>query len=126
MALVLSDQSFPANVPAMDDGECIRVIRVEDGSLQEIVQEFLSMVKKWMIVPGTIIMLGSLSQLGKQGTAWYASEWLRCRQRWASTLANRSNARHRSYIRAPPRPLPTDVCIQSVEICVARGSVSDS
>ncbi len=24
-------------------------------------------------------MLGSLSQLGKQGTAWYASEWVRCR-----------------------------------------------
>jgi hypothetical protein len=29
-------------------------------------------------------------------------------QRWASTLANRSNARHRSNIRAPPRPLPPE------------------
>jgi hypothetical protein len=27
-------------------------------------------------------------------------------QRWASTLANRSNARHRSNIRAPPPPTP--------------------
>ncbi len=27
-------------------------------------------------------------------------------QRWASTLANRSNARHRSKIRAPPTPPP--------------------
>jgi hypothetical protein len=27
-------------------------------------------------------------------------------QRWASTLANRSNARHRSNFRAPPRPPP--------------------
>ncbi len=27
-------------------------------------------------------------------------------QRWASTLANRSNVRHRSNIRAPPRPPP--------------------
>ncbi len=53
---------------------CIRVVRVEEGTLHELVQEFLSMVKKWMIVPGTIIMLGSLSQLGKQGTAWYAGE----------------------------------------------------
>ncbi len=73
VALVFSDQSFPANVPAMDGGECIRVVRVEEGTLHELVQEFLSMVKKWMIVPGTIIMLGSLSQLGKQGTAWYAT-----------------------------------------------------
>ncbi len=47
-------------------------------------------------------------------------------QRWASTLANRSNARHRSNIRAPPRPLPSDVCLQSVGICVARGAGSDS
>ena len=47
-------------------------------------------------------------------------------QRWASTLANRSNARHRSNIRAPPRPLPYDECIQSVGICVARGAGSDS
>ncbi len=47
-------------------------------------------------------------------------------QRWASTLANRSNALHRSNIRAPPRPLPPDVCTQSVGICVARGAGSDS
>ncbi len=47
-------------------------------------------------------------------------------QRWASTLANRSNARHRSNIRAPPRPLPLYVCIQSVGICEARGAGSDS
>jgi hypothetical protein len=47
-------------------------------------------------------------------------------QRWALTLANRSNARHRSNIRAPPRSLPADVCIQSVGICVARGAESDS
>jgi hypothetical protein len=46
-------------------------------------------------------------------------------QRWASTLANRSNARHRSNIRAPPRPLPPDLCIQSVGICVARGAGSN-
>jgi len=43
------------------------------------VQEFLNVVKKWMIVPGTIIMLGSLSQLGRQGTAWHAGEWVRCK-----------------------------------------------
>jgi hypothetical protein len=28
------------------------------------------------------------------------------KQRWASTLANWSNARHRSHIRAPPTPPP--------------------
>ncbi len=47
-------------------------------------------------------------------------------QRWASTLANRSNARHRSNIRAPQCPLPPDICIQIVIICAARGAESDS
>jgi hypothetical protein len=47
-------------------------------------------------------------------------------QRWAATLANRSNARHRSNIRAPPRPLPRDLCIHSVRIWVARGAGSNS
>ncbi len=37
--------------------------------------------------------------------------------RWASTLANRSNARHRSNFRTPP---PPHVCSQSLGICVAR------
>ncbi len=42
-------------------------------------------------------------------------------QRWTLTLANMSNARHRSNIRVlPPPPGPPDVCIQSVGICVAR------
>jgi hypothetical protein len=81
IALVLSDQAFPANVPAIDGGECVRVMRVEDGSLQELVNEFLAVVKKWMVVPGSIIMLGSLSQLGKEGTAWYTSEWVSCRNK---------------------------------------------
>ncbi len=45
-------------------------------------------------------------------------------QRWASTLANRSYARHRSNLRAPfppPPALPSDVCIQSMGICGQKG-----
>jgi hypothetical protein len=56
-------------------------------------------------------------------TRWRERGW---EQRWALTLANRLNARHRSNIRALPRPLPPDLCIQSVGICVARGVGSDS
>ncbi len=41
---VLSDQSFPANVPATDGGECFRVVRVEDGTVQEITNAFLELL----------------------------------------------------------------------------------
>ncbi len=79
VAVVLSDQSFPANVPAADGGECLRVMRVEDGSLHELTSELLQVLKRNMVVSGMVIMLGSFSQLGKYGTAWYAGEWIKNR-----------------------------------------------
>ncbi len=73
VAVVLADQSFPANVPSADGGECLRVMRVEDGSLHELTSELLQVLKRNMVIPGMVIMLGSLSQLGKCG------EWIKNR-----------------------------------------------
>jgi hypothetical protein len=43
-------------------------------------------------------------------------------QRWASTLLNRSNARHRSNIRAPPRPPPHRcMYLKCGNLCGQRG-----
>jgi hypothetical protein len=42
------------------------------------------------------------------------------RQRWASTLANRSNARHRSNIRAPPHA-PSPLPPKCGNLCGQRG-----
>jgi hypothetical protein len=55
------------------------VVRVEDGNLQELVNELLNTIKRWMVPPGMVIMLGSLAHLAKAGTAWYAAEWKHCR-----------------------------------------------
>ena len=81
VAFVVSDQSFPANVPAMGEGECLRVMRVEDGSVHEIAEAFLELVKRKMVRPGSLVMLGSLTQLARVGTAFYAVEWCRARDR---------------------------------------------
>ncbi len=79
MVVVLADQSFPANVPAADGGECIRIVRVEDGSLHELTSELTGMLINKKVLPGTVIMLGSMTQLARYGTAWYTSEWLKAR-----------------------------------------------
>jgi hypothetical protein len=42
-------------------------------------------------------------------------------QRWASTLANRSNARHRSNIRAPHAPPPRFMYTKCGNLCGQRG-----
>jgi hypothetical protein len=79
VAVVLSDQHFAGNVPAKDGYECVRVMRVEDASLRELVDELLRVCKRWMLVPGSVIMLGSLTQLAKDGTAFYAGIWKQMR-----------------------------------------------
>ncbi len=74
MAFVISDQSFPANVPAVGEGESLRVMRVGDGSVYEIATAFLDLVKRKMVKPGSLVMLGSLTQLARVGTAFYVGE----------------------------------------------------
>jgi hypothetical protein len=65
VVVVLADQSLPANVPAADGGECIRIIRVEDGSLHELTSELTGMLINKKVLPGTVIMLGSMMQLAR-------------------------------------------------------------
>jgi hypothetical protein len=67
LAFVVSDQSFPANVPTIGEGECLRVMRVEDGSVHEIAEAFLDLVKRKMERPGSLGMIGSLTHADSEG-----------------------------------------------------------
>jgi hypothetical protein len=79
VVIVAGDQHFPANLPASGKGECMRVMRVENGSLSEITHELIKKLPKEGAVAGTVVMLGSAIQLGVESVAFYASEWKRCR-----------------------------------------------
>jgi hypothetical protein len=80
VVFAIADQNFSASLPAKDGKDCIRVLRVEDGSLREITGEFVSMMGKKKILAGSVVLLGSLTQLEKDGTAQYIEDWHRCRQ----------------------------------------------
>jgi hypothetical protein len=84
VVFAVSDQHFSPNLPARDGRDCMKILRVEDGSLREIVGEFLSTVGRRSLAPGSVVLLGSLSQLAKDGTGMYAEEWHRCRK-WLMT-----------------------------------------
>jgi hypothetical protein len=43
VVMVAGNQHYPANLPARGDGECIRILRVENGSLAEITGELIRM-----------------------------------------------------------------------------------
>ncbi len=79
IVIAASDQHFPANLPADGDGDCIRVLRVEDGSIAEITQELINLAPVEGLLPGTVVLLGAPAQLAPISTEKYATEWKRCR-----------------------------------------------
>jgi hypothetical protein len=79
IVLVLSDHHFPANMPADGPGDCLRIFRVENGSVNEICDEFLQVAPKGGLVAGSVIMLASASQLAYDSVEHYSNEWKRCR-----------------------------------------------
>jgi len=79
IVIAASDQPFPANLPADGDGDCIRVLRVEDGSIAEITQELINLAPVEGLLPGTVVLLGAPAQLATISTEKYATEWKRCR-----------------------------------------------
>ena len=69
-----------ACTPSKDNGECMRTVRVEDGSLQDIMYALADTVGNAKLAEGTVILLGSVSYLGEVGTAQYLTDW--CKSRW--------------------------------------------
>ncbi len=67
--------TFLANLPADGEGECIRILRIENGSLAEIAKELASQAPRAGILPGTVIMLGAPQQLAVVSVEFYAQEW---------------------------------------------------
>ena len=80
VAYMAADQSFPACVPVGGaGGECLRVVRVESGSLREITLALADSIVKEKMVTGTVICIGSISHLASVGTAQYCMDWVRSR-----------------------------------------------
>ncbi len=73
--IVLSDQSFPAAVPSLGSGKCMAIMRVENGSLAEIVDLFPRKNRMEWLPAGTLILIGSLSQLAKDGLTSYVVDY---------------------------------------------------
>ncbi len=64
ICIVLSDQHFPANIPADNAGECMRILRIENGTLTELADELLKIAPKEGIPKGSVILYGSTAYLG--------------------------------------------------------------
>ena len=67
VVFLLTDQNFPAVLPA-GGGGCTVVVRVEDGSLNELEKVFSDRLRAFLrpygtLTPGSVVLVGSLSHL---------------------------------------------------------------
>ncbi len=88
VVFIAGDQHFPANLPADGEGECIRILRVENGSLAEIAKELASRAPRDGLLPGTVIMLGAPQQLAVVSVEFYAMEWKKARNNLKEDLGD--------------------------------------
>jgi len=71
---VLSDQCFPAALPSSGIGECLKIIRIEDGSLEDLVTTFLRLTRGCDVTIGSVVLISSINHLGRVGPAAYAED----------------------------------------------------
>ena len=45
MAFILSDQAFPAALPSNMEKQCLFIMRIENGSISDLVDKFLTITR---------------------------------------------------------------------------------
>ena len=70
----MADQCFPPALPSTGEGDCLAIIRTESGTLDDLVSAFLNLVRDYEVPVGTVVVITSLTHLGRVGTAVYASD----------------------------------------------------
>ena len=94
VAFILSDQCFPAALPASREGDCLAVIGVEDAILGDLVSTFMHMSRGCNIAIGSVVIFSSLNHLGRVGTAAYAEDLVDALHTFRQTFSSQIRAVH--------------------------------
>jgi len=71
---VITDQNFPAAISACSGGNCLKILRIENGSINDIVTCFLNVTMGFTMPAGSVVLLGSTSHLAWVGTSAYCED----------------------------------------------------
>jgi hypothetical protein len=110
--LVLADQSYPALLPTSGEQRCIRLIRVEHGSIESLGQELASLAKGMELAKGSVVLIHSLSHMSRAGTSGYIEDFLR-----ESSLIKSRLGQHLLVAPAPPLFLAGCDCPETIRSC---------
>ncbi len=72
-----SGSKLPAHGAGGGEGECLKIVQVENGSLSELVEVFMGITRGFDVPAGTVVLLGSVSYMANMGTADYTTEFVR-------------------------------------------------
>ena len=89
-------------------------MRVEDGSLNELADVFLEIIRPYAVPAGTVVLLHSISHLAWVGAAAYAEDLVRCCQRIFGVYRSGISVIHRVPVLlggSNLRPLSSDLNI---------------
>jgi hypothetical protein len=75
-AVFLGDQHIPPILPASGSELCIKILRIENGSIKDLVEEFLVTLGNRRFSPGSVIMIFSFSHLCNVGLSAYIEDLL--------------------------------------------------
>jgi hypothetical protein len=64
---VLSDQNFPSVIPVEGDGDCFKILQVENATLSDLSTVFLAALEGFTVPAGTIVLISSVSHLAAYG-----------------------------------------------------------
>jgi hypothetical protein len=77
VVIVATDQNFPPVLFSENAGACIAILRVEFGTIKEIGFAIGDMLSGIRLPEGSVILVGSVSDLDKQGVTGYVEELYR-------------------------------------------------
>ena len=70
----LTDQAYPPCLPSTDRSKCVVSIRVENGTMKDLLSELLSSTSGAKMAAGSVVLVFSLSYLAAVGTAAYIED----------------------------------------------------
>ena len=94
--VILSDQSYPPLLPSSSGQKCIRIIRLEHGSLFDLCSTLLDILGDNKLSLGSIVMLFSATHLSRVGLTAYIEDLVTAKRRLTANLGEET------YVTAAP------------------------
>jgi hypothetical protein len=83
--IVLCDQNFPVVLPSVEN-HCLSIMRLDTGTIEELIDLFLKISKNITVPEGTVILVGSISLLARVGVHGYSSACINAKRRLTGAI----------------------------------------